>query len=248
MSLVITLRGASGSGKSTIVRKLLQRFGATPRYLGGMRQLTIGEVRVLGPHSALQPSRDLSVIANWARVPNLIGYDLRCPTPTFVVGGYVETASCGSEWLVKKYDTAFVRQIVRCEVLKGHNVLLEGLLLSKSAGPWLDLAEPPASGAKLNSARQQQVNVLKSTGWWKTTAWHSSVWVWAFLDTPYEVCRQRVLDRGGKGVLRQFDQDWTRIEKVRQKMAQDGRGVTVYLPHDRAHLTLGDWLQNGGCG
>lgn len=134
--MILSLRGTSGSGKSTAVRAILD----------------------MGPTAVVEEVKRV-------RGARPLVYRVDAEVPLFVFGSYATV--CGGVDTIQDYKTV-VPQLLDRYAPRGH-VLFEGLLLSGTYG---------STGAKMAE--------LAVRG-------HEAVCV--FLDTPLEVCLQRVQAR-----------------------------------------------------
>lgn len=157
--MIVNLRGTSGSGKTTVVRGLMEKYPAIePLMVADER----GREKIHGYECRM---------ANFpGNLPNL-----------YVVGSYKNV--CGGCDGIKTQDEI-------CDRVRGYagmtgDVVFEGLLISHLYGRYLKLDREMAET-------------------------HNQHTVWAFLDTPEEVCVDRVKERRAR----------RHAEKVRVKLAQ----------------------------
>lgn len=138
----------------------------------------------------------------------------RQPADTMAILGSYEN-TCGGMDTVKTQLAA--RTAVEEAAAAYHATVFEGILISTIYGPWAEVAQR-----------------LMDTG-------HE--YVWAFLDTPLDVCLERIYARnGGKPINEQLVRDKHRtIERVMNKA--DAAGMTVaVLPWQDAANKLQDLL------
>lgn len=123
-----------------------------------------------------------------------------------VVGKYGAARSGGMDTV--KYQ-AQGREAVYRAAMEHEHVLFEGVIVSTIYGPWLELSRRIAGD--LGAGRGI---------------------TWAFLDTPLEVCLERVYARnGGKPIKEeQVEHKWKMIQRMRGKADADGEHV-VLIPH-----------------
>lgn len=124
-----------------------------------------------------------------------------------VVGKY--DTPCGGCDGIKTQDEIKAR--VDLFLKHGHNVLLEGILVAHTYGPWEEFAR-------------------------------GKDWNFVILDTPLEVCIERVNARRmarGQGPLpdpKNIIRDWHRIHKVGHLMEAAGHRVHRTASHEAPHL------------
>lgn len=165
--MIINIRGTNASGKSSVVKSLIEAKGGSPLYAG----------------------------------KKVIGYQLQ--GQTMVVGRY-ETACGGVDAsFSKKGDTERVEQIIRDWAGEGFHVVFESILISTVYSRWLKLSQDFAGE-----------------------------YVWAFMDTPLDLCFDRVYERnGGKPIKRDLlESKYNTCRKHVKKAAEDGQRV-VMLDH-----------------
>lgn len=135
---MISVRGTSGSGKSTIVRKLMGKYPeVTPIY---------AQPRVLAKELPKHLMR-----ANEKTRKNPIAYLCQKPNPRgftaslAVLGSYA--TPCGGCDTISSYERIF--ELVRAFDQKGHHVLFEGLLISGAVNQFVDLWNEKQNGISI---------------------------------------------------------------------------------------------------
>lgn len=190
MSIVINVRGTNGSGKTTVVKELMQQFGVVDELIKG------GERKP------------------WA---------LELNGNVYVVGSY--RTACGGADEVPHFGELLNR--VHSLAAYG-NVLVEGSLLSTVY----------AGSAELEKCcNQLRASVAK-------TPHH---FIFGVLDTPVELCIQRVLARrAAAGNTRPFDpgkvvQKSKSVLSAAARLRDAGYDVRI-LPYQNATETVVRWL------
>jgi hypothetical protein len=191
--IILNVRGTNASGKTTLVRSLLQ----TPAPVGTFHTVPFGR----GSHPA---------------------------GPTIVLGSYASRdggwAKTGGMDKVRTQDEAemsvrLAAQHLR-EECRGGIVAFEGLLISGLFQRWMDL------DLALSRAGHQ--------------------YVWAFMDTPLEVCYARVRSRSGKpydapDAFSNIDSKHAAVRRVRDRVKEAGRRV-LDVDYTRPEESLAECL------
>src|SRR6266496_3953960 len=136
---IVSIRGTHGSGKSTIVTKIMAKYGATPFY-GAQRT----------PKSK----------------PESYLLSLNGSTPLYVIGPY--TTACGGADAIQPYSEIWPR-VEKAANMVSH-VLFEGALVSSSYG-------------SIGHSMQRRIDE------------NGEDCVFAFLDTPLDLCLERIRQR-----------------------------------------------------
>lgn len=183
---IVSIRGTHGSGKSTIVKKILDKYGAEPE-------------EACGPPGTK---------------PKTFGYTLRLPngSPLFVVGPY--KTACGGCDAIQPYSDIW--EHIYEWAGRGYDVLFEGALVSSSYG---------SIGHAMNLWETQRCTPC----------------YFAFLDTPLEVCLERIrLRRAAKGNFEPVNPHNTTVKfhnvaRTKAQMAKLGSQVRIVdIDHTRA--------------
>lgn len=133
--LVVKIGGCNGSGKSSLVRELIDLIEAEPV-----------------PHPT-KPAKHIAYYAAGRR-------------PTYVLGSYQNTCG-GMDTIMDKHDRYAL--VTHYADPKTNNIVIfEGLITGKTYGALGVLSDEPAQHGK---------------------------WLYVFMDTPFEVCVARVLNR-----------------------------------------------------
>lgn len=115
--MIINIRGTSGSGKSTAVRRFMDLSPSTDRFF--MK----GSIEIHRKPTKKEPSKEPRIYQR--KKP--LGYRLKFPNCTVSVPGHYET-QCGGCDTIPTYDMLF--EIIRSEHRVGHHVLFEGVLVA----------------------------------------------------------------------------------------------------------------------
>lgn len=122
-----------------------------------------------------------------------------------IVGKYGEARSGGMDTV--KYQVQG-RDAVLAASRQYAKVLFEGVIVSTIYGPWLEVSR---------TIREERGEGI----------------AWAFLDTPLEVCLERIYERnGGKPIKEdQVEHKWRMIRRMRHKALDAGEAV-FDIPHE----------------
>lgn len=191
MFTVVKLGGCNGSGKTSVMRELINQQRMAPHYDG----------RKISAYSGVSG----------------VGRDVVFLT---ILGSYAQT--CGG------MDTISNKELVRSTVEEARQartiVFMEGLIVGKTYGYLGALSERDVA--------------------------EGNPWLYAFMDTPFEVCVERVLERRtAKGNTAPFDPERTMrptfrgIESLKERVKQAGHPV-IMLDHRRKPATLAKNLLN----
>lgn len=114
-----------------------------------------------------------ATLSSWKK-PKIVAYKLKCPViwdgcyDWTYVIGRYETQCGGCDALSYKGSHNDIEEMVRAALEKG-NVIFEGLTISSTLTRWRRISDE-----------------------------HPGEFVWAFMDTPEEVCYERILARSGR--------------------------------------------------
>jgi predicted ABC-type ATPase len=207
--MIINTRGTSGSGKSTVVRRLLDHNKHKQVWSNGTEEVLVS-VPTADEPAELVPAFSDKVYDLKRKKYELLGYQLTLPgnhqrtllgNHVLRIVGKYETP-CGGCDGIKTQD--LVEGRVRQWHAAGYNVLFEGLLISDIYTRWAQLA--------------------KDVG--------LSNMVFAFLDTPLDVCIERVKGRrtarGNDKPLNETGtrQKWDNARRVYAKF--DNAGISAF--------------------
>src|SRR3990167_8582196 len=142
--MIYNIRGTSGSGKTHLVRQLVEMYAGVEINWGG--DFTLG----------YHLPRNLLVLGRYDRKIKGGGVDN--------ITGKVHKMYAAEGGQGNSMDA--IEKLVRDWVKNGYNVLFEGIIVTSVWGRWVNLAA------------DESMHFL-------------------FLDTPLEVCYQRVLERSG---------------------------------------------------
>lgn len=188
--MIINLRGANGSGKSTVAYDLMA---------GGRSPVDLAEY-----------------ITRGEKEKRVEGYGT--PDGVVCVGKYL--TDCGGCDSIRTQDL-ICDSVLRAAVLPGsEHVLFEGVIVSTifSRYLWLD----------------------------KKFEEMGHKFVWAFLDTPVEVCLERIYKRnGGKEIKEQLVHDKIKSIKATRHKAKAIDRCVVDIDHTRATDHVRDILSGG---
>lgn len=134
--MILNLRGTSGSGKSTVARRLIQEFGGEP---------------IMG----MVPE---------GKKERIVGYEVG---NLWIPGSYVNVCG-GCDTFSWKGAANYLEEKTRLVAKNGYHVVLEGLVQTAGDNRWMGVSDD-----------------------------HPGAYLWAYLDTPLEVCIERVLSRNG---------------------------------------------------
>ena len=115
--MIINIRGTSGTGKSTLVTNLMDKYET----VGTKQDYVLGKRDTIGPRTKMKT----------------VGYTLE--NKVHIVGRY-ET-KCGGCDTIKTQDQVFQLVVDAANNVKHDHVIFEGLLTCNSYGRWKELAE-----------------------------------------------------------------------------------------------------------
>lgn len=231
--MILNIRGCSGSGKTYLVRQIMEELGPPEPLLhsdgriegyllkdnirvvgpylegcGGCDRLGITKAHVAALREICRGERESLEVSVWDSLVKHIGEkDARKLVEKIGKGkkpGGAWGSAARAEVLVRRYSEL-------------ERVIFEGVLISDCFGRWAKVAEDCGG------------------------------FIWTFLDTPLEVCHERVLIRNGGKPFNlerlEFKYHWHRC--VAKKAAAAGQQV-VWLDHRRAFEQVMEILEGGG--
>lgn len=173
--MIVNLRGTSGSGKSTVARRIIEEHGGQP---------------IMG-------------MVPGGKKERIVAYEIG---NLCIPGSYVNVCG-GCDTLSWKGAADYLEEKVRALAGNGYHVLFEGLVNTAGSKRW--------EGVAADFPMQ-----------------------WAFLDTPVEVCIERVLKRnGGREGKRNWYNlraGWEDCQAQRRRFEKDGREYLI-INHEQAY-------------
>lgn len=166
--------------------------------------------------------------------PRLVGHVL--PGGLFIAGPYASHAKTGGMDMLQPGQTELVTIWLERHLHRYPFVIFESLMASLAMGRYFDLHD----------------RVTAANG-------RDRPFAFAFLDTPLETCRQRLLTRSGGtrsngeplNLAATCDHSWARMRTIRQRFIDDGRFLVYDLDHTRTYeqvlglLTQAGWEPYG---
>lgn len=219
--MILNIRGTSGSGKTWLVRQIMKELEAQsiPGEEGKIEgYLLKGNIRVVGPYPEGCGGCDRLGItrAHVAALREICeGKRESLEAPVWDSFSAHLGEKDAQKFLAKAKDGKKAGgawgSVARAEVLVREyadlgHVIFEGLLVSNAAGRWLKIAEDCGD------------------------------FIWAPLDTPLEICRQRMAGRSKKTEFKEADhlkRVYDRSRVIVKKAEAAGQRV-VWLDHRRA--------------
>lgn len=221
--MILNIRGTSGSGKTHLVRELMAAMaGVTP--IPGDSQ-----IGGLATHYPKNKNSKAIGYAGAYTYPDKIAHHVG------IVGRY-ETA-CGGCDTIKTQDEICDR--VRAFATRG-DVIFEGLLVSVLYERYAKLCEELSATRRRVEAGQEKVLGRPSD--------LLPPFIFAFLDTPEELCVERVKARriaaGNETPLNEANtrDKWSICQRVAEKLTEAGHPV-VWLNHENALPELTTYLK-----
>lgn len=221
--MIINIRGTSGSGKTHLVRELMSAMTDL--------KLIPGDSQIGGLATHYPKNKESKAIG----YSGTLTYPDEIDHRVHVVGRY-ETA-CGGCDTIKTQDEICDR--VRAFATRG-DVVFEGLLVSVLYDRYRKLCESLSIAHHIQKPVQEAVLGRDQETF--------PPFIFAFLDTPEEVCVQRVKDRraaaGNDKPLNENNtrEKWHICQRVAEKLNADGLPV-VWLNHENALSDLTMYLK-----
>lgn len=148
----------------------------------------------------------------------------------FVVGPYLSTAKTGGLDMLMPAKTELVTLWLEWNMLSYEHVLFESMMASLAIGRYHELRK------RLDAATGQRNSIT-----------------FAFMNTPLEVCRERIRSRNGgrgptgKGINEEatVDHQHARVQQIRQRLTEKGE-VCETLDWERSYDDMIAILRGGG--
>lgn len=177
---------------------------------------------------ATYPSVALVEATGWnLRKPRLVGHVL--PGGLFIAGPYASHAKTGGMDMLQPGQTELVTIWLERHLLTYPHVVFESLMASLAMGRYYDLHD-------------------------RVTGAGVSPFAFGFLDTPLELCRERLLTRSGGvrpngeplNLEATCDHSWQRMRQIRRNFINEGRFLVYDLDHTQTFEQVHALLTEAG--